>query len=67
MVNLDSLFDSLMKDTQKSRNNRVSKILSQKDKNSRNSSELQLTQKDSKFMETAESEYTWGIIGENNN
>ena len=66
MINLDNLFDSLMKDTQKSRNNRVSKILNQRDKNSKNSSELQLAKKDLKPMEITDSEYTWGIIGDNN-
>lgn len=65
MVNLDSLFDTLMKDTQNTRNNKVSKILSQKDKQSKNTLELQLAKKDSKFMEVSNSdEYTWSIIGE---
>lgn len=66
MVNLDNLFDTLMRNTQKSRNNKVSKILNQRDRNSKNSSELQLVQKDSKPMEITDSEYTWGIIGETN-
>lgn len=65
MINLDSLFDTLMKDTQKSRNNRVSKILNQRDIKSKNSSELQLIRRESKPMELSDSnEYTWDVIGE---
>ena len=65
MINLDNLFDTLMKDTQKSRNNRVSKILNQRDIKSKNSSELQLIRRESKPMELSDSnEYTWDVIGE---
>lgn len=65
MINLDNLFDTLMKDTQKSRNNRVSKILNQRDIKSKNFSELQLIQRESKPMELSDSnEYTWDVIGE---
>lgn len=64
-VNLDNLFDSLMRNTQKARNNRVSKVLNSK--NLFNSSkELKFSQNESKVMEISDSnEYTWGIIGEN--
>lgn len=63
-VNLDNLFNTLMKDSYSSRNNKVARVLNSK--NNRNSSkELKLSKNKSKFMEVSDTdEYSWGIIGE---
>ena len=67
-INLDNLFDTLMKDTQNARNNRVAKALSFKE-SKENSSGLKINNREeSRVMEVCDSkEYTWGMIGDNSN
>ena len=67
-MDLNNLFDTLMKDTQKTRNNKVSRVLTQRDNKSNNSSGLKLRQEESKVMETGNSEgYTWDFFGDSDN